>query len=37
MREAVETMDPDAPVRTALLEYFEYAADSLRNVADESP
>lgn len=32
MRGAVDAMDPEATVRTALLEYFDYAADSLRNM-----
>jgi hemoglobin len=37
MRGAVDAMDPEASVRTALLDYFGYAADSLRNVAEETP
>lgn len=35
MRDAVEAMDPEPSVRTALVEYFEYAAESLRNVSEE--
>src|SRR5437868_2261432 len=34
MRTAVEAMDPDPAVRTSLIEYFEYAAESMRNVAE---
>jgi hemoglobin len=37
MRGAVDAMDPEPTVRTALLEYFDYAADSLRNVAEDTP
>ncbi len=32
MRGAVEAMDPEPGVKAALLEYFEYAAESMRNV-----
>ncbi len=31
MRQAVDAMDPEPTVRTALVEYFEYAAESLVN------
>ena len=31
MRNALEEMDPEPTVRTSLLEYFEYAAESMRN------
>jgi hemoglobin len=31
MRAAVETMDPQEPWRTSLLEYFEMAAEAMRN------
>jgi hemoglobin len=31
MRAAVDAMAPPADVRAALLEYFEYAAESMRN------
>ena len=32
MRDAVDAMDPETTVRTALIEYFDYAAESLRNL-----
>jgi len=32
MREALDAMDPGVTVRTALIEYFDYAAESLRNM-----
>jgi hemoglobin len=31
MRAAVDAMDPPAPARSALLEYFEMAAEAMRN------
>ncbi len=31
MRAAIEAMDPPAEIRSALFEYFEMAAESLRN------
>ena len=36
MRRAVDAMDPETTVRTSLMEYFEYAAESLVN-APEAP
>ena len=31
MRDAVAAMDPPAPIRARLLEYFDFAAESMRN------
>jgi hemoglobin len=31
MHAAVDALEPDPPVRTALLEYFDWAAEGLRN------
>lgn len=35
MRGAVEAMDPEPGVKATLLEYLEYAAESMRNVQEE--
>ena len=32
MRGAIDQMDPEPSIRAALLDYFAYAAESLRNV-----
>lgn len=31
MREAIDAMDPAPPIRERLLEYFDFAAESMRN------
>jgi hemoglobin len=36
MGAAVEAMDPDPAIRTSLIDYFSYAAESMRNVAEDS-